>query len=282
VLAGTCAAGEENLYSCGGSAEEIEPSPPADASGGGGTGGRPDASPAPPPADAPPAPSGDASTLGDRDLDGVADAEDCDPDRADVLDRVLYDPLSAAAPFAPALGFPATWEVSGGAYRQTRLADDADDASFYTGPPLEHVRIMVRAASTGVTEFDATDLSQLFVVARAASDGTSFRGEACGIEIDERELEFRKTSEVTLGGSPLTVASTVRDRVTRHVLLPQGAEFEMTMELRGDTMICTVTAEGETTTASWTGLAVTAGAVGFYTRETRALFRNLRICRLAP
>jgi hypothetical protein len=66
------------------------------------------------------------------------------------------------------------------------------------------------------------------------------------------------------------------------VLLAQGAEFDITMELRGDTMTCTVTAAGETTTATWTGLTVTAGSVGFYTRETRALFRNLRICRLAP
>jgi hypothetical protein len=61
-------------------------------------------------------------------------------------------------------------------------------------------------------------------------------------------------------------------------------ELELHMVLEGGNMTCTANLFGapgnETTVATASGLTPGEGAVGFYTQETRALFKNLRICKL--
>ena len=59
----------------------------------------------------------------------------------------------------------------------------------------------------------------------------------------------------------------------------ENEEIELELELRGSVMTCTATLNPSgATVATATTIPVKSGYVGLHTRETKALFKNLRIC----
>lgn len=218
----------------------------------------------------------------DGDGDGYGDACDCDPaDGAVAAYLVVEDALDAdRGLLSAAPGFPAaSWSYQDGAYRQTRLANDADDVSLLDTEPLTDVLVTATAASTEITDFDAQDLRQLLLVARAEAKADDFDALACGIEVAEGLTPTQKTSALRLAGPPANLATTVDERTDR-TAVQVDEEFRIEMELRGGSMTCRVTlGNGEVSTARATGLPVRAGALGLHTRETKALYKSLRVCR---
>jgi hypothetical protein len=247
----------------------------------------------------------DAATgFGDADGDGVADSDDNCPgatnaDQADgdgdaygdACDCAPTDPNIAAdlvventlatdtGTMAPATGFPKTsWTFATGAYHQNRLANNAADASLLLGDPLGDVVIDVTGASTAIQSFDTTDLRHLMIVARATDDGAKFAGLGCGIEVVEGLTPNQKTSVVQYAGTPTAPTITALKR-TNMPTVQVNQELHVHMVLKGGTMTCTVTGAGPTPiTSTMTGLGDGLGQVGILTRETKAAFKNLRVC----
>jgi hypothetical protein len=219
----------------------------------------------------------------DTDGDGVPDAEDCDPSSTSLKKRILQDDLSSdKGLFAAAMGFPAaSWSFADvAAYNQTRLAD-ASDVSLYTkDAAIGDVQIDVTAASTEISGTITPRLRQIFVVVGAVSNGGALTAVGCGIEVAQAETPELKTSIVKLSGPSANVVTTVLQRVTRP---PVNTNEELAIRLRFEdgAMICDVTqAGGTTTTATADGLGALTGSVGFFTRQTKALFKNARVCAL--
>jgi hypothetical protein len=248
----------------------------------------------------------DATAAGDdSDADGVDDSEDncpdlgnvdqadddddghgnaCDCDAGDPLlaaDLVVQNALAAdTGLFAPAAGFAgASWAYQSGALRQNRLVNDGSDVAFLAGDvPLGDVMIELTAASTEIADFDTQDHRQVGILARAQSAAGSFSSVACAIEIVEGQTPTQKTSSLKLGGAPPALTTTVYQRSDRAALTP-NEEFYMRMVLRDGTMTCTVLLDGTVkSTATATGLGAGTGRVGLLTRETKALFKTLRVC----
>jgi len=247
----------------------------------------------------------DASMVEDRDGDGFMDGsdncpdlanpaqadgdgdhfgDDCDCDAADPAVTgyiVLEDSLASdAGLFGAPAGFTGTHWTYDSAYLQTFLAAGGEDASFYFGNPvLENVRVDVRVASTEIADF-GSNLRQLLLIARAVATGSTFRAHACGIEVVDGLTPRQKTSALGLSGTPQSVLTTVHERVDRDAVV-EGEVLELHMILQGGTMTCTAVLDGSVvTTAGATDLPIEEGAVGFYTRETKARFQDVRICRL--
>lgn len=215
------------------------------------------------------------------DGDAFGDACDCDPNDADVeayliTENALTEDVGL---FAAAPGFSSSsWSYDGG-YRQTNLADDADDAAYLlTEEALEDVLVEVTVASTDIMDFGTNDFRQLFVVARASGTADSYSAFACGVELVEGLTPTQKTSVVELGGSPEAVTTDAKQRADREAL-SEGEEFSLRMELRGSTLTCRATIKDVVTVAQATDIPERAGSLGFHTRETRALFKNLKVCR---
>ncbi|HLU68259.1 MAG TPA: hypothetical protein VKZ63_18375, partial [Kofleriaceae bacterium] len=82
-----------------------------------------------------------------------------------------------------------------------------------------------------------------------------------------------------LAGSPEALSFTPVERINR-AAVQVDEEFTMRMELRGDQMTCTVTLDGNDVTVAQGTVPLGAGAVGFHTRETKALFKSVRVCEL--
>ncbi len=216
----------------------------------------------------------------DRDGDDYGDACDCEPDDNTVAATMIAEDSLATATtlLTPAVGFPAnSWLYENDGYAQDRLEDESADATFFGGKPLTDVRVRVTAASTEVDSFDGDDLRQLFIVARATSNAAAYSALACGIEIVEALNDSRKTSIIALGGTPAIPTTSALARNDREQL-DTDEEFEVVLELRGGAMTCIVTIDGTTTTATTADAPVSAGAVGFYTRETKSLFKNVQLC----
>lgn len=212
----------------------------------------------------------------DRDLDGTGDGCDCDADDGEVAGELIVGDslgtdrgLTAAVP-----GFPlASWSHSGTALEQGELADDRADALQITDAMVGDLRVDVTVASTDIQDFGADDLRQLFIVVGA---GTPFSAHGCGIEIVEGMTPTQRTSIVVLDGAGTPVTSAL-DRVSRSAV-QENEELAMSMSYRGGELTCTVTlGGGEVSVARVSGIEL-GGPVGFFTRETRALFRDLRVC----
>ncbi len=204
---------------------------------------------------------------------------DCDPTGQLAAYELLVDDLAQdRGQVEPAPGFDAAaWRFEGGAYRQDAdLQEDRDDASFVVlDEPADDVLVEVTAASTGIVG----DLRQVFVTARASSTGDDYEAVACGIELDLRDEREPTTSIGILSGPPSSVVTS--QRTTREydgVDIDQ--EFDIRMELAGDELTCQVTTDGETTFVQGGGFGGSAGAIGFHTRESNALYRDLRVCGL--
>ena len=217
----------------------------------------------------------------DGDSDAYGDACDCDPMDPEVMgDLVLKDTLASNTnkfKVAPAFA-AANWSYANGGLRQTRLANNASDATFLENDlPLDNVRIDVTASSTEIMDFDATDLRQIFVLARADSAAGKFGAVACGIEVVEGLTPTQKTTAAMLAGTPANVTIAPAQRTNR-AAVDVNEEFSLHMDLKGTTMTCSATIAGVTTTATASNLGTIPGKVGFLTRETKGLFKNVRIC----
>ena len=227
------------------------------------------------------------TTPGDDDGDGVANADDCDPNSKTLGRRVVEDALgSDKGLFAPAAGFPtASWTFDGAAaYRQVRLADAADAAFYTKDSALGDVQVEVTAASAEVSSAFTPRLRQIFVVVGGTSSGGNFTAHGCGIEVVQGEMPEQRTTIVKLEGTVGNVTSTVLQRVSRPAV-QINEDFEMKLRLLGGAMICDVTQPGApggavTTTATANNLGALQGSVGLFTRQTKATFKNIRVCGL--
>lgn len=228
---------------------------------------------------------GGAPTPGDDDGDGVPNADDCDPSSKALGRRIVEDSLgSDKGLFAVAAGFPTTsWTFAGAAaYRQTRLADAADVSFYANDADITDVQVEVTAASAEVSNAFTPRLRQIFVVVGATSAGGTFRGHGCGIEVVQGETPEQRTTIVKLEGSPANVTSTVLQRVSRPAV-QVNEDFDVKMRFTGGAMICDVhqpSAPGGavTTQATANNLGALKGSVGLYTRQTKGIFKNLRVC----
>lgn len=218
----------------------------------------------------------------DGDNDTYGDACDCDPaDSTVAAYLVANDSLDAdRGLFAAASGFAAdSWSYFGGGLRQSNLANDAEDAVLFTRvADLNDVLVDVRVASTAITNFDNNDLRQLFVLVGAQSSPQAFSSYACGIEVVEGLAPTQKTTAATLGGTPTQVETSAVQRVDRSLVV-ENEELDLRLSLENGVLTCTTVLDGnEVTEARAINVPPGQGVVGFYTRETRALFKDVRIC----
>ena len=231
----------------------------------------------------------DASTtvVGDDDGDGVPNADDCDPTSSTLKRRIVEDSLASdKGLFAAAAGFPTTsWTFDGAAaYRQIRLADAADAAFYAKESDIGDVQIEVTAASAEVSTAFTPRLRQIFVVVGGTSSGGNFSGHACGIEVVQGESPEQRTTITKLAGPIANVTATVVQRVSRPAV-QVNEDFSMKLRFTGGAMICDVTQPGApggavTTTATANNLGALTGSVGLFTRQTKATFKNIRVCAL--
>lgn len=220
----------------------------------------------------------------DSDGDGVPDTEDCDPTLPSVGRRFLEDTLAIdKGHFANADGFPAASWLYDGGYRQDRLADASDAAVFVNQPSIKDVLVEVRVASTEITGAITPPLRQIFVLVGTTINAGQFDALGCGIEVDGTQSPEQKTSVVRLSGPATNVTTTVEDRVNRPAV-QVNEELTIQARLSKGVLTCMVT-QGEggaatTTIATANGVGVVTGSVGFFTRQTKALFKQARICEL--
>lgn len=219
----------------------------------------------------------------DGDGDSIGNVCDCDPDDGDVVGyRIVEDDMSADRGMMEVpLGFtPANWTYSGGAYRQNRLTNDSTDASlFLVDHPLANVLVEGTVASTEFASYGDDDLRQIFFLARADVTDKLYSGIGCGIEVVEGLTPTQKTSAVTFAGSPSAINMSVVRRTSR-AAVNANEQLGMRMEVRGTEITCTVTLDGTDVTSATGTVPDGAGRVGFHTRETKALFKSIRVCEL--
>jgi hypothetical protein len=221
----------------------------------------------------------------DRDADRIGDACDCRPDDGALrLERLVLDDLSMErGTFAPAPSFPAeSWSFADGAYRQTRLADGAVDATFVELPPMEDVLIRVTTASTDFTPYP-DNLRRQYLVARASSSEIAFSAVVCGLDLHTAvgEVTTRYLSAGVLAGTPM--AQVLQDPIFQvdRPVSERDEEIVLEMSLRGPEITCTMIsagAAGVVLTFTQSPFPVGEGRVGFLTQETRASFRGLEVC----
>ena len=219
----------------------------------------------------------------DSDGDTVGSACDCDPDDGELAAyRIAEDDLSTDRGLLEVpSGFTAgNWSFATAAYRQTRLVNDSSDASLFDADhAIADVIIEATAASTEIADFGTDDLRQIVFLARADISSKVFDAVGCGIEVVEGLSPTQKTSIVTYTGSPAAINMSAVKRTNR-AAVQANEEFKMRMELSGKEMTCTVTLDGTDVTTATGQVPEGAGAVGFYTRETKALFKSVRVCEL--
>jgi len=218
----------------------------------------------------------------DSDEDGYGDACDCAPEDGAIGELLFDSDAGGNAQFAASAGFSqGNWNYAAGSYTQTRLVDNVDEVALFAGDQeLQDVFVRATVASTEIINFDDNDLRQLQLLARVTPTDV-FSGVSCGIEVVEGQAHTQKTSVLSMSGAPGSLATSVHQRTDRN-LVTANEELVLEMLLSGDTMTCTAKLDGGTdiTVANAEGLASGAGAVGFHTRETKALFKNVRICGL--
>jgi len=219
----------------------------------------------------------------DSDGDGIGSACDCDPDDETLAAyRIIDDDLSTdRGLLAVPNGFTAAdWSFASAAYRQTRLTNNASDASLFTADhPMADVIIEGVSASTEIADFGTDDLRQIVFLARADISAKVFDAVGCGIEVVEGLSPTQKTSVVTYTGSPSAINMQAVKRTNR-TAVQVNEEFKIRMDLSGKDMTCTVTQGGNTVTVATGQVPEGAGSVGLFTRETKALFKSVRVCEL--
>lgn len=219
----------------------------------------------------------------DTDSDGIGNACDCDPEDASVASyRLLDDDLRTdRGDFEVPQGFAAaSWTFTDAGYQQNRLVDDGTDVSLLvTDHEVENVVMEATAVSTEIASFGDDDLRQIMFIARADVGSDIYNAVGCGIEVVEGLSPTQKTSVIAYTGNPNGIAMSPLQRTDRN-LVAESEEFWMKMELSGDQITCTVTLDGSDTSVAQGTVAKGVGAVGFHTRETKALFTDVRVCEL--
>jgi hypothetical protein len=234
----------------------------------------------PPPVEKP-APSGDLDTDGD----GIADALDCDPASADLKgEKLLDDPMSAdTAAFTPAAGFvAANWAYQDAAYRQLRLAN-ASDATFFTKDPtpIDALEFSVKAASTDITNAITPVLRQMFILIGAKSEEGTFTSYGCGAEVVQGMTPTQRTSVVKLSGPANGTIVTTPLMRTPRPLFQENEDFTIRARLtKAGEITCTIVNGADNVTVATATVADAVGATGFFTRQTKAAFKTVKVCRL--
>jgi hypothetical protein len=231
-----------------------------------------------------PAPDGGVMTIDgnvpatDTDLDGAPDAVDCDPASSALGFRVAEDDLATAKGLLKgAPGFDANaWIQSTGADRQQMLRDEGD-ASFFNSPDLESVLVEVKAASTAISTTFSPKLRQNFVIVGATSSVNDFSAYGCGVEVVEGAVSELKASVVKLSGSPSSIYTSPLKRADRDPL-DINEEFGIRVKVSGGNITCTVVQAKREITVVAQGVGIVRGAVGFFTRQTKARYSNARVC----
>jgi len=216
----------------------------------------------------------------DSDKDGVADDVDCAPNDATIAGTTLLkdDLTTDKSLFAPATGFPADWSYSAG-YVQTRLANAPDQTLLLKDAAVTNAIVEVTAASTEISSGITPILRQMFITFGTQVSGGNLTAVGCGLEVDASQNPTQKTSVVRLSGSATNVTSTPLDRVDRGAV-QATEEFKMKGVLRNGTLTCSVTIGGTTTTTATAPVGQVTGSIGFFTRQTKALFKQASICKL--
>lgn len=224
----------------------------------------------------------------DADGDLVGDACDCEPEDAgnDSFLVVDDDLLQDSGLFTPTQSFdPINWRQEAGGYSQSRLADQSNDAALFQGLQMTDVYMRVTAASTEIANFDDQDMRQLLLVARVSALADSYEAYGCGLEVVEGLLPTQKTTALKFSGPPPDGLDVEVYERTDRAAVQVNEDFELEMILRGNLMQCTATlTPSGATVATATEIPIKAGYVGLHTRETKALFKNLKVCeyRNAP
>jgi hypothetical protein len=227
---------------------------------------------------------GQPVTMTDVDKDGIADEKDCDSTNPGIGLRLVDDALATDATlFAAANGFPsASWTYADSAYRQTRLAD-AGDATFFMGDSsVGDVDLEVRTASTEISSALGPTLRQMFVLVGAKMENGTLTAWGCGAEVVAGMTPTQRTSVVKLSGAPGAITTTPIQRTAR-TILKEGEDYAIKARVSGGKITCTVM-QGQDldtlTTAEAIDQGEIKGALGFYTRQTKAYFKNVKACKL--
>lgn len=219
----------------------------------------------------------------DGDGDKIGDACDCAPNDAQVAAyKLVDDDLSADhGAFAVPPSFPAAdWTYTGGMYEQTRLASTSptpSDATLATvGGPLEDVYVEVKGISSQITASQPVDVREMSILTGAVVTGNALAAKGCTMIVPASGTPT--ISVTSFEGSNDAITSTnVQSGDRPRVLV--GEEFTMKMSVQKGTVTCTVLlGDGGTYTATATGVTGLSGTVGLLTRETKAQFRDLKIC----
>jgi hypothetical protein len=218
----------------------------------------------------------------DADGDDAGDACDCDSGDSSVKGDFYYQANMARAmdDFAAPSGFAQqSWADAAAGLVQTRLVNDGSDALFLDVPqPDGDFIILARAASTEIANFDTLDLRQVMLLVGATDDGGNLTATACGIEVVEGLTPTQRTSVLELDGPAGSVQTTALERQARTAVV-ENEQFDLRLEVIGDTVRCTTTlGSGERTVAEGALAGGLGGSIGLYTRESKALFTDLRIC----
>lgn len=265
--------------------DEGEPSSTKKATTSGGTDSNDDTAQPVTPSAPPPSATTTATTTAppapDADKDGFPDSVDCAPNDASIAGTLLLNDALAADNnfFTAATGFPAGDWVYSGALTQTRLAAAPDQTLFNKDAAITDAIISVTASSTDISSAFSPELRQMFITFQTKVNGGTLTGVGCGLEVDASANPTQQTSVVQLNGSPSHVTSTPLNRVARGAVQVNEL-FQMKGTLKNGLLTCEVTIGGNTTTTAQASVGEVAGAVGFFTNQTKALFKTANICKL--
>lgn len=225
--------------------------------------------------------SGSTTTpIADADKDGIADDVDCAPNDPGIAGtKLALDDLTTDKQlFLPATGFANDWSYNGG-YVQTRLANAPDQSLLQKDANVSEATVEVIAASTEISSAITPILRQMFITFGTTISGGTLSAVGCGLEVDGSQTVTQKTTVARLNGSATNVSTTPLDRVDRGAV-QAGEEFKMKGTLKNGVLTCEVTIKGNQTTTAKANVGVTKGSIGFYTKQTKALFRQINACKL--
>jgi hypothetical protein len=227
-----------------------------------------------------PSTSATTTPIADADKDGIADDVDCAPNDPSIAgSKLAVDDLTTDKQLLlPATGFANDWSYSGG-YIQSRLANAPDESLLQKDPNVSEATVEVIAASTEISSGITPILRQMFITfGTTVTDGT-LSAVGCGLEVDGSQTVTQKTTVARLTGNGTSVSSTPLDRVDR-TAVQAGEEFKIKGTLKNGLLTCEVTIKGDQITTAKANVGVTKGSIGFFTKQTKALFRQLNACKL--
>lgn len=232
--------------------------------------------------------SRNASDAGDetsreKDTDGdlVPDEIDCDPTASTIGERLVEDDLATAKGLiAPAPGFDAAaWSHAGGAYHQNVVRNGGDVAIFKMEPLTQGGVAVDIHSSTIDTGAFTPKLHQDFILVGASFDGGQMRAFGCGVEYVEGSNPPNIVSIVQLSGPASAVRTTPLKRDARP-FLPTKRDFSLSARVSpAGLMTCSFREDAAPPTTVTAMVGPVSGAIGLYTAQTSALFRDVRICR---